>query len=106
VQEAEATLHRRELEAAALAAGIRAEAVAARAEMTAATTQFTRITETLLPQARQLEEKFFAAYQSGQAPLTDILRSREQRLTLESALLSAQRDFHLARIRFEAAMGR
>jgi cobalt-zinc-cadmium efflux system outer membrane protein len=106
VQEAEATIHRRELEAAALAAGIRAEAVAARAEMTAATTQFTRITESLLPQARQLEEKFFAAYQSGQAPLTDILRSREQRLTLESALLSAQRDFHLARIRFEAAMGR
>ena len=106
VQEAVATIRRRELEAAALAASIQADAATARAEMTAATTQYARISSTLLPQARQLEEKFFAAYQSGQAPLTNSLRSREQRLSLESAQLAAQRNYHLARIQFEAAMGR
>ena len=106
VQEAVATIRRRELEAAALAATIQADAATARAEMTAATTQYARISSTLLPQARQLEEKFFAAYQSGQAPLTNSLRSREQRLSLESAQLAAQRNYHLARIQFEAAMGR
>lgn len=106
VQEAVATIRRRELEAAALAASIQADAATARAEMTAATTQYARISSTLLPQARQLEEKFFAAYQSGQAPLTNSLRSREQRLSLEAAQLAAQRNYHLARIQFEAAMGR
>lgn len=106
VQEAVATIRRRELEAAALAASIQADAATARAEMTAATTQYARISSTLLPQARQIEEKFFAAYQSGQAPLTNSLRSREQRLSLESAQLAAQRNYHLARIQFEAAMGR
>ncbi len=106
VQEAVATIRRRELEAAALAASIEADAATARAEMTAATTQYARISSTLLPQARQIEEKFFAAYQSGQAPLTNSLRSREQRLSLEAAQLAAQRNYHLARIQFEAAMGR
>jgi cobalt-zinc-cadmium efflux system outer membrane protein len=106
VQEAVATIRRRELEAAALAASIQADAATARAEMTAATTQYARISSTLLPQARQIEEKFFAAYQSGQAPLTNSLRSREQRLSLEAAQLAAQRNYHLARIQFEAAMGR
>ena len=106
VQEAVATIRRRELEAAALAATIQADAATARAEMTAATTQYARISSTLLPQARQIEEKFFAAYQSGQAPLTNSLRSREQRLSLEAAQLAAQRNYHLARIQFEAAMGR
>ncbi len=106
VQEAVATIRRRELEAAALAASIQADAATARAEMTAATTQYSRISSTLLPQARQLEEKFFAAYQSGQTPLTNILRSREQRLSLEAAQLAAQRNYHLARIQFDAAMGR
>ncbi len=106
VQEAVATILRRELEAAALAASIQADAATARAEMTAATTQYARISSTLLPQARQIEEKFFAAYQSGQAPLTNSLRSREQRLSLEAAQLAAQRNYHLARIQFEAAMGR
>jgi outer membrane protein TolC len=106
VQEAVATIRRRELEAAALAASIQADAATARAEMTAATTQYARISSTLLPQARQIEEKFFAAYQSGQAPLTNSLRSREQRLSLEAAQLAAQRNYHLGRIQFEAAMGR
>jgi cobalt-zinc-cadmium efflux system outer membrane protein len=34
-----------------------------------------------------------------------VLRAQEQRLQLESAALNAERDFHLARIRYEAATG-
>jgi cobalt-zinc-cadmium efflux system outer membrane protein len=45
------------------------------------------------------------AYEAGQADLLSVLRAREQRLQLESAALNAERDFHLARIRYEAATG-
>jgi cobalt-zinc-cadmium efflux system outer membrane protein len=106
VREAEAVARRREAEAAALAAGLRAEATAARAEMTAAARVHAQAAGSLLGKARQLEDRFLAAYQSGQAPLTDVLRSREKRFSLESAALDARRDFHLARVRFEAASGR
>jgi cobalt-zinc-cadmium efflux system outer membrane protein len=106
VLEAGATAARREKEAAALADGIRAEAAAARGAMAAAAALHERISATLLPKSRQLEERFLAAYQSGQTALTDVLRSREQRISLEAARLDARRDFHLARIRFEAALGR
>ncbi|MCQ6473622.1 TolC family protein, partial [Vibrio parahaemolyticus] len=46
------------------------------------------------------------AYESGQTDLLTILRAREQRLQLEAAALDAVRDFHLARIRYEAAIGK
>jgi outer membrane protein, heavy metal efflux system len=106
IREAEAAAKRREAEADALAAGLRAEAAAARAEMLAAAKVHDQTSGALLGKARQLEERFLAAYQSGQAPLTDVLRSREKRLALEAASLDARRDYNLARVRFEAAMGR
>jgi len=105
VLEAGATAARREKEAVALADGIRAEAAAARGTMIAAAAFHDRISATLLPKSRQLEERFLAAYQAGQTALTDVLRSREKRISLEAARLDARRDFHLARIRFEAALG-
>ena len=42
------------------------------------------------------------------APMWDlltVLRAREQRLQLEAAALDAIRDFHLAKIRYESAIG-
>jgi cobalt-zinc-cadmium efflux system outer membrane protein len=104
--EAEATAHRRGAEATALAASLRAEAATARAEMVAAAAAYRQTSTLLLPKARQLEDRFFAAYQSGQAPLTEVLRTREKRLALEAAGLDARRDFNLARVRYEAAVGR
>ena len=106
IREAEATARRREAEEAAVAAGVRAEAAAARAEMVAAASVHGQTSGPLLEKARQLEERYLAAYRAGQAPLTDVIRSREKRLALEAAALDARRDYNLARVRFEAAMGR
>ena len=62
----------------------------------------------LLPKARSLEDKIAAFYKQSQPGilLTDVLRSREKRLAIEQANLDALRAFHLARIRYLAAMGR
>ncbi len=106
VREAEALARRREAEADAVAAGMRAEAAAARAEMAAAVRVHEQASGALLGKARQLEERYWAAYRAGQASLTDVIRSREKRLALEASALEARRDYHLARVRFEAATGR
>jgi cobalt-zinc-cadmium efflux system outer membrane protein len=61
--------------------------------------------DTLLPLVMQQTDRLESAYKSGQADLLMVLRAREQRLQLESAVLDATRDFHLARIRYESAVG-
>jgi cobalt-zinc-cadmium efflux system outer membrane protein len=60
----------------------------------------------LLPLVIEQTAKLEKAYESGQADLLTVLRAREQRLQLETAALDAERDFHLARIRYEAAIGK
>jgi cobalt-zinc-cadmium efflux system outer membrane protein len=60
----------------------------------------------LLPLVIEQTGKLEKAYESGQTDLLTILRAREQRLQLEAAALDAVRDFHLARIRYEAAIGK
>lgn len=45
------------------------------------------------------------SFKTGEADLLSVLRAREQQLELEAAILDASRDFHLARIRYEAAVG-
>jgi cobalt-zinc-cadmium efflux system outer membrane protein len=108
IQEAQAATARAEKEAEALAANVRAEAMAALGEMKAARRILDETATVLLPKARNLEEKIAAFYQQSQPGilLTDVLRSREKRLAIEQANLDALRAFHLARIRYQAAMGR
>lgn len=106
IREAEATVRRREAELVALASSLRAEAATAHAEMQSAARVYGMTSGTLLEKARALEQRFLAAYQSGQSPFTDVLRSRERRFTLEASALEARRDFHLARVRLNAALGR
>jgi cobalt-zinc-cadmium efflux system outer membrane protein len=107
IKEAQASAYRAEKEADALAAQIRSEAVSALAEMKAARRIADETTNTLLPKARQIEQKIAAFYKQAQpgTQLADVLRSREKRLVLEQAKLDALRSYHLARIRFNAAMG-
>ena len=104
--EAEAAAKRSVMEADAVAATLRAEAAAAMAEMKAHAAIHAETTSQLLPQATELEARFTQLQKSGQAPMADVLRARRQRLALESAAMDARRDFHLARIRLEAASGR
>ena len=91
------------LETKALGATIRGEASAARAEMAAYAKLASETRDTLLPLVIQQTEKLEKAYQTGQTDLLTVLRAREQRLQLEAAVLTATRDYHLARIRYEAA---
>jgi len=108
IQEAQAATARAEKEAEALAANVHAEAMAAFGEMKAARRILDETATVLLPKARSLEEKIADFHQQSQPGilLTDVLRSREKRLAIEQANLDALRAFHLARIRYQAAMGR
>ncbi|MES2707851.1 MAG: TolC family protein [Verrucomicrobiota bacterium] len=107
IQAAEAASTRAELEAAAVAAGIRAEVAAARAEMTAAARIYDNASNILLPRARELEEKFLSVYRKAEpgADLASVLRASDRRAALENARLSALRDYHLAGARLLTALG-
>jgi cobalt-zinc-cadmium efflux system outer membrane protein len=106
IAEKNAAAQRAVLETRALASLISNEAAAARDEMEANLKLATETRETLLPLVLQQTDRLEKAYESGQTDLLTVLRAREQRLQLEAAVLDATRDFHLARIRYEAAIGK
>ena len=105
VTEASAAALRAGKETEALALRIQAEADAARATMKAAADIVTQTGGPLLRKAVELEERHLAASKLGQSPMTDVLRSRERRFSLEAARINALRDYHLARVRLLAAQG-
>lgn len=105
IAEKSAAARRAALETKALVAGITNEAAAARAEMEANVRLATETREKLLPLVLQQTERLENAYKTGQTDLLTVLRAREQRLQLEAAVIDAVRDFHLARIRYEASTG-
>ena len=106
IQEAEAAAQRaaREVEAKRFEAG--AETDAARAEMAALGKLLAEFDASLLPKATELEERLRQSYAAGQSPLIETLRARDRRLQLQRQRLDALRDYHLARVRYEAATGR
>ncbi|HWB03378.1 MAG TPA: TolC family protein [Verrucomicrobiales bacterium] len=105
IHEAAATAAKAAKQREALAARIRAEAAAALSEMEAAAKIVAQTSGPLMKKAKELEEKYDAANKLGQAPIIDVLRSRERRFALEAARLNALRDYHLARVRLLAAQG-
>ena len=106
IAEAQATAAKLEKEVAALGFAIRAEAEAARGEMRAFGKLIADMDASVLPQAKMLEEQSRSSYNTGQTSLTDVLRARARRLELSQRRLDALRDFHLARARWDAALGR
>jgi len=100
-----ASAERARLESEALGKQIASEAETARNEMLAHADLARETRENLLPLVIEQTGKLEKAYESGQADLLTVLRARDQRLQLEAAALDAVRDFHLARIRYEAAIG-
>lgn len=60
----------------------------------------------LLPLARQQIERVREAYANNKASLQDLLKARDQLLMVEMDRVNALRDFHLARVRWRAAVGR
>ena len=105
IAEKNAAAERAQLESAALALQINGEAGTARREMETNASIVHETRDTLLPLAQEQMSAMQKAYESGQANLLAVLRARDQRLQLEAAALDAARDFHLARIRYEAAIG-
>lgn len=106
IQEAQAKQKRKELEAVALGRGIRLEADAARNEMVEWAKLIHEINTTLMPLAEEQRALAETTYRSGQGEIQSVLRTREKRLQLAVARLDALREFHLARIRHETALGK
>jgi cobalt-zinc-cadmium efflux system outer membrane protein len=105
IQEAEARKRRRDMEVVTLGRGIQLEAEAARAEMNEWLRLVTEIDDTLLPLASEQTTLAETAYLNGQGEIQSLLRARERSLQLTAAKLDALREFHLARIRYQAALG-
>ena len=105
IQEAEARTQRKRLEARALGAQIQAEAEAAYREMTEWATLSHTLEETLLPQAKAQAALAEKAYREGLGTLQSILRAREQELELAESHIDTLKQFHLARVRYEASTG-
>lgn len=105
IAEKAASIERARLEAEALSSQIASEAETARREMEANASLVRETRDTLLPLVKEQTDKLEKAYETGQTDLLTVLRARDQRLQLEAAALDATRDFHLARIRYEAAVG-
>lgn len=105
IEEAQAKQERKELETVALGRSIRLEAEAARGEMAEWSKLLGELGETLLPLAEEQAAAAEDAFRKGQGEIQTVFRSREKRLELSAARLDALREFHLARVRFEAAAG-
>lgn len=105
IQEAAARKQRKEMEATALERTIRLEADGARAEMAEWANLIREINETLLPLAEEQSSLAETTYRNGQGEIQSVLRAREKRLQLAAARLDALCEFHLARVRHEAALG-
>jgi outer membrane protein, heavy metal efflux system len=106
IEEAEATKSRKEIEARALERGIRLKAEAARAEMQEWLKMIAEIEDTLLPLADEQATLAETAFRKGQGEIQSVFRSREKRLQLAAAKIDALREFHLARVRYETALGK
>ncbi|HWL53777.1 MAG TPA: TolC family protein [Chthoniobacteraceae bacterium] len=106
IAEKRAAAVRASLETRALAVDIAGQVAAARAEMEVHARLATETRTQLLPLVAEQTDQLEKAYASGQSDLLTLLRARDQKLQLEAAALEATRDFHLARIRYEAATAR
>lgn len=106
IAEKAASAERARLESEALAVRINGEAGTARKEMETNASIVRETRDSLLPLAVEQMNAQQKAYESGQADLLSVLRARDQRIQLEASTLDALRDFHLARIRYEAAVGK
>lgn len=105
IEAAEARAERRRREVLALHRNILLEAESTRAEMVEWAKLAAEIDEALLPQAAEQSGLAEQSWRAGQADLTDVFRSREQSLALAATRLDALQNFHLARVRYETALG-
>jgi cobalt-zinc-cadmium efflux system outer membrane protein len=105
IHETGASARRAALELEALAAKIQGEVHTTRGEMHSLARLVAEMDESLLPKAKELEEQLRAAYEAGLVPFIESLRARARRLELTQRRTDVLRDYHLAKVRYEAAVG-
>ncbi|PTX91899.1 hypothetical protein DB346_23360 [Verrucomicrobia bacterium LW23] len=101
-----ASARRAVLETKALEVDISNEVNAALSEMAANAQLANETRNGLMPLVLKQTERLEEAYTKGEADMLKVLRSREQRFALESAILDATRNYHLAKIRYDTATGK
>ncbi len=106
IEEARARTERKRLEADALARSIRLEVGAARAEMDEWAALLGELDGTLIPLAEEQVAAAENAVKNGQGEIQAVFRNREKLLQLRSSGLDALREFNLARVRHQAALGK
>ncbi|WP_411844959.1 TolC family protein [Roseibacillus persicicus] len=105
IQEAQARAERKKLESVSLAETIKNQARAAYEEMIEWAALLENLDKTLLTQASQLATDSEKAYREGLGDLQATLRTREQQLELAETRIETLKQFHLSRVRYEAATG-
>jgi outer membrane protein, heavy metal efflux system len=105
IAETAAMRGRAQAEVEALRLKAAAEVSSAKKEMDRLLPFITENNTQLLPLARQQIERVREAYANNKAALQDLLRARDQVLMVEMDQVTALRDFHLARVRWRAALG-
>ncbi len=105
IREALAASKRTEKEITAVAAQARAEAAAARSEMSVLSKIVADIDDKLIPAAKQIEEQLRTNFAAGLTPLPEVIRARGKRFEMEAQRLAALRDYHLARAKHLTATG-
>ncbi|MBK1882388.1 TolC family protein [Luteolibacter pohnpeiensis] len=105
IDAATATHERRKLEAAALQQKIQSDADSNQQQMKEWARLIHELDQELLPLATQQSEAMNDAFSKGLSDLQTVFRAREKRMSLESSKIDAIRQFHLARVRYESAVG-
>ncbi|MDP4848297.1 MAG: TolC family protein, partial [Akkermansiaceae bacterium] len=106
IDAATAIRNRKEREVAALQRDIMHESATAVAEMRQWGALISELNDKLLPLAKEQTDLLEKAYLQGQGDLQAVLTSREQTLDLQASRLDAMREFQLARIRYQASVGK
>ncbi|MBJ7395253.1 MAG: TolC family protein [Akkermansiaceae bacterium] len=105
IQEAEAKKIRKEMEVIATTRNVHLEAEATLAEMQEWAKIVGEISNTLLPLADEQVVLAENAFRAGQGEIRSVLTPREQRIKLATTRLEALRQYHIARVRHESAIG-
>ena len=105
IQEAQAKKIRKEMEVIATTRNVHLEAEATLAEMQEWAKIVGEISKTLLPLADEQVVLAENAFRAGQGEIRSVLTPREQRIKLATTRLEALRQYHIARVRHESAIG-
>lgn len=105
IQEAQAKKIRKEMEVIATTRNVHLEAEATLAEMQEWAKIVGEISQTLLPLADEQVVLAENAFRAGQGEIRSVLTPREQRFKLATTRFEALRQYHIARVRHESAIG-